>query len=204
VGCLQTMWAHLRLLWVRRPACLLPMWADKFPCLRANLRMIVGRYSYGRLLRVRQADLASFGEVLPRHTPPRAPRTRAPVPLRLARRRSEPQPPRYPTKLAQRTPAAHAHSRHAAWPSVTSAPTLRGTYPVLSEVNVWRSGRVRGIYPDWGKVGKRPYTCCMAAIPKGAAANAPRCLALPGNVKVVQEIAFNLLDGNIGKPRFRQ
>jgi excisionase family DNA binding protein len=25
---------------------------------------------YGRLLRVRQADLASFGEVLPRHTPP--------------------------------------------------------------------------------------------------------------------------------------
>jgi hypothetical protein len=46
VGCLQTMWAHLRLLWVRRPACLLPMWADKFPCLRANLQMIVGRYSY--------------------------------------------------------------------------------------------------------------------------------------------------------------
>ena len=30
------------------------------------------------------------------------------------------------------------------------------------------------------------------------------CLALPGNVKVVQEIAFNLLNGNIGKPRFRQ
>jgi len=25
---------------------LLPMWADKCPCLRANLRMIVGRYSY--------------------------------------------------------------------------------------------------------------------------------------------------------------
>jgi excisionase family DNA binding protein len=25
---------------------------------------------YGRLLRIRQADLAAFGEVLPRHTPP--------------------------------------------------------------------------------------------------------------------------------------
>src|SRR5262245_34359815 len=47
VGCLQTMWAHLLLLWVRRPACLLPMWADKCPCLRASLLMIVGRYTYG-------------------------------------------------------------------------------------------------------------------------------------------------------------
>jgi excisionase family DNA binding protein len=53
---------------------------------------------YGRLLRIRQADLAAFGEVLPRRTPPLAPRTRAPVPRRLARRRSEPQPPRHPTK----------------------------------------------------------------------------------------------------------
>ena len=25
---------------------------------------------YGRLLRIRQADLATFGEVLPRHSPP--------------------------------------------------------------------------------------------------------------------------------------
>jgi len=47
VGCLQTMWAHLRLLWVRRPACLQRMWADECLCLWASLRMIVGRYRYG-------------------------------------------------------------------------------------------------------------------------------------------------------------
>ena len=46
-------------------------------------------------------------------TPP-TPRTHVPVPRQLVRRRREPQPPRHPTKLAQRTPAAHAHSRHAA------------------------------------------------------------------------------------------
>ena len=28
VGCLQTMWSHLRLLWVRCPACLQRMWAE--------------------------------------------------------------------------------------------------------------------------------------------------------------------------------
>src|SRR5262245_19284712 len=41
-------WARTRV-WVRRPACLLPLWADKCPCLRANVRMIVGRYRYGWL-----------------------------------------------------------------------------------------------------------------------------------------------------------
>ena len=51
---------------------------------------------YGRLLRVRQADLVAFGEVLNQRTPPPlSPRTSAPRPLRLARRRSE--PPRYRT-----------------------------------------------------------------------------------------------------------
>ena len=40
------MWAHLLLLWVRRPACLQRMWADEYLCLWASLRMIVGRYSY--------------------------------------------------------------------------------------------------------------------------------------------------------------
>jgi hypothetical protein len=45
-GCLQTMWSHLRLLWVRRPACLQRMWADEYLCLWVSLRMIVGRYSY--------------------------------------------------------------------------------------------------------------------------------------------------------------
>jgi hypothetical protein len=42
-GCLQTMWSHLRLLWVRRPACLQRMWADEYLCLWVSLRMIVGR-----------------------------------------------------------------------------------------------------------------------------------------------------------------
>src|SRR4030095_3185815 len=46
-GCLQTMWSHLRLLWVRRPACLQRMWADEYLCLWGSLRMIVGRYKYG-------------------------------------------------------------------------------------------------------------------------------------------------------------
>ena len=44
---------------------------------------------YGRLLRVRQADLATFGEVLNQRTAPLSPRTSAAVPLRLARLRSE-------------------------------------------------------------------------------------------------------------------
>jgi hypothetical protein len=47
VGCLQTMWSHLRLLWVRRPVCLQRMWADECLCLWASLRMIVDRYRYG-------------------------------------------------------------------------------------------------------------------------------------------------------------
>jgi hypothetical protein len=40
------MWAHLRLLWVRRPTYLQRVWADECLCLWASLRMIVGRYTY--------------------------------------------------------------------------------------------------------------------------------------------------------------
>ena len=47
------------------------------PCKSGSATDVTVRY--GRLLRVRQADLASFGEVLSRHSP-LAPRTRAPAP----------------------------------------------------------------------------------------------------------------------------
>jgi excisionase family DNA binding protein len=39
---------------------------------------------YGRLLRVRQADLATFGEVLTRHTPPAADVSPSPAPAGAA------------------------------------------------------------------------------------------------------------------------
>ena len=39
---------------------------------------------YGRLLRIRQADLAAFGEVLPRHTPHAADASPSPAPAGAA------------------------------------------------------------------------------------------------------------------------
>jgi excisionase family DNA binding protein len=39
---------------------------------------------YGKLLRIRQADLATFGEVLTRHTPPAADASPSPAPAGAA------------------------------------------------------------------------------------------------------------------------
>jgi hypothetical protein len=96
------------------------------------------RDAHGRALRTALAGAPGRSRVVrrgPAQAPPRVRGGREPQSRSGWRGAGvSPSPLDTPTKLAQRTPAAHAHSRHAAWPSATPAPTPRGTERVLSEV----------------------------------------------------------------------